>query len=179
MRNDVKNDFSDILGSSPPATPSKARTAPKTEGNRPNFATESDLADFWSVSTRQVRALLSGSVIAKTDSGFYDVADSTKRYLQHLIASAKLRGGENPELKAERLRLVREQADAVELKNQQKRGELVHAKQVEAEWSDVLRTVRSGLLAVPGRVGARLSLSQTHLSEIDLEIRTVLKELGE
>lgn len=179
MRNDVKNDFSDILGSGPPATPSKARTAPQPEGNRPDFATESDLADFWGVSTRQVRALLSGSVIAKTDSGLYDVADSTKRYLQHLIASAKLRGGENPELKQERLRLVREQADAVELKNQQKRGELVHAKQVEAGWCDILRTVRAGLLAVPGRVGSRMALSQTHISEIDLEIRSVLKELGE
>lgn len=179
MRNDVQNDFSDILGSSPPGNTIESKNCPEAEGNRPDFATESDLADFWGVSTRQVRALLSGSVIAKTDSGFYHVADSTKRYLQHLIASAKLRGGENPELKAERLRLVREQADAVELKNQQKRAELVPAKQVEAEWSDVLRTVRAGLLAVPGRVGARLSLSQTHLSEIDIEIRTVLKELGE
>ncbi len=172
----IDTDFADILGSSTPPTSSETTSKPHIASY---LVSESDLAAFWGVTTRQVRTLLSERVIEKTKPGFYDLADSTQRYVQRLIACARQRGGENPELKQERLRLVREQADAVELKNQQKRGELVHAKQVEAGWCDILRTVRAGLLAVPGRVGSRMALSQTHISEIDLEIRSVLKELGE
>jgi len=52
------------------------------------------------------------------------------------------------------------------------RGELVEASAVEAEWSDVLRIVRAGMLALPSRVAARLShLSKHDVAEVDAEIR--------
>jgi phage terminase Nu1 subunit (DNA packaging protein) len=60
------------------------------------------------------------------------------------------------------------------------RGELVEAKAVEAEWADVLRTVRAGMLAVPSRVAARLPhLSKHDVAEIDAEIRAALTETGQ
>jgi phage terminase Nu1 subunit (DNA packaging protein) len=65
------------------------------------------------------------------------------------------------------------------LKAAKMRGELVEAVAVQAEWSDVLRTVRAGLLAVPSRVAARLPhLSKHDMSEIDNEIRAALGEIG-
>ena len=48
------------------------------------------------------------------------------------------------------------QADLAELKAAQARGSLLDAEAVEREWSDVLGTVRTGMLAVPSRAGARL-----------------------
>jgi phage terminase Nu1 subunit (DNA packaging protein) len=177
----IENDFAEILGG--PTVTEKMRTqssnAPKDVQNATDLVTESELADFWQVSSRQVRKLLSDAVIKKVDGKRFSKAAATRGYLRHLVASARVRGGNDPELRAEKLRLAKEQADHLELKNAEKRRQLVPAKQVESEWSDILRTVRSGLLAVPGRVGARLALSQTHLSEIDIEIRAVLKELGE
>lgn len=59
------------------------------------------------------------------------------------------------------------------------RGELVEASAVEAEWANVLRTVRAGMLAVPSRVAARLPhLSKHDVAEIDAEIRGALSEIG-
>jgi hypothetical protein len=45
---------------------------------------------------------------------------------------------------------------------------------VEAEWSNVLRTVRAGMLAVPSRAAQRLPhLTPFDVSEIDKEVRGV------
>jgi phage terminase Nu1 subunit (DNA packaging protein) len=60
------------------------------------------------------------------------------------------------------------------------RGELVEAVAVQAEWSDVLRTVRAGMLAVPSRVAARLPHLPKHdVAEVDAEIRTALTAMGD
>ena len=51
-------------------------------------------------------------------------------------------------------------------------GELLDAKVVEAEWFDILRIVRSGVLAAPSRVGSKLPhLSGSELVAIDTELR--------
>jgi phage terminase Nu1 subunit (DNA packaging protein) len=66
-----------------------------------------------------------------------------------------------------------------ELKAARLRGELVAASAVQAEWSDVLRVVRAGLLALPSRVAARLPhLSKHDIAEIDAEVRAALTEIG-
>ncbi|MDI6026090.1 hypothetical protein QBK99_07810 [Corticibacterium sp. UT-5YL-CI-8] len=177
------NDFDDILGGSPASFETnrsfETSASEKPTGKRPWLAREPDLAAFWGVDGRTVRKLVSEAAIEKLEDGRFDVSECTKRYLKRLVVSAKVRNSNDPELRAQKLRIAQEQADQLELKNQEKRGELVSAKDVESEWADVLRTVRAGLLAVPARVGARLALPQTHLSEIDIEIRAVLKELGE
>jgi hypothetical protein len=59
------------------------------------------------------------------------------------------------------------QADLAELKAAQAAGSLLNAEAVELEWSDVLGTVRAGMLAVPSRAGARLP----HLTGHDLRDR--------
>jgi hypothetical protein len=59
------------------------------------------------------------------------------------------------------------QADLAELKAAQAAGSLLNAEAVEREWSDVLGTVRAGMLAVPSRAGARLP----HLTGHDLRDR--------
>ena len=79
----------------------------------------------------------------------------------------------------DRGRLAAAQADKVELANARQRGSLVDAEAVEREWSDILRAVRAGMLAVPSRVAARLPHLTPHdVSEIDAEVRAVLSELG-
>ena len=78
------------------------------------------------------------------------------------------------------MRLAREQADHIALKNATARHELVPAAAVEADWSGVLRTVRAGMLAVPSRCAARLPHLTAHdVAEIDAEVRAALTEVGE
>jgi hypothetical protein len=64
----------------------------------------------------------------------------------------------------QRARLASAQADLAELKAAERRGELLAAAEVTAAWCAVLRTVRSAMLAVPSRVGARLP----HLTTLDI-----------
>ena len=61
-----------------------------------------------------------------------------------------------------------------------KRGELVDAGEIEREWTDILRVVRSGMLAIPNRIGAQLPhLPCDDVAAIERDIRAVLTELGE
>lgn len=77
-------------------------------------------------------------------------------------------------------KLAYAQARLTEAKLRKFSGELVEAAEVELEWSDMLRTVRAGMLAIPSRVAARLPhLSKHDVAEIDAEIRAALSEIGE
>lgn len=86
------------------------------------------------------------------------------------------------ELKAATLargKLAYAQARLTETKLRKLSGELVEAAAVEAEWADVLRTVRAGMLAVPSRVAVRLPhLSRADVTEIEAEIRAALTEIA-
>jgi phage terminase Nu1 subunit (DNA packaging protein) len=66
------------------------------------------------------------------------------------------------------------------MKNAATRGDMVKALDVEREWSGILRDVRSTLLAVPSRVGAKLPhLSARDVAEIDQEVKAALGALSD
>lgn len=79
-----------------------------------------------------------------------------------------------------RRRLARANADRRELEVQRLRGELLPADQVAAEWSAILRSVKSAMLAVVSRVRSRLPALDTHTAAVlDREIRDALVTLGD
>ncbi|MFG1179940.1 DNA packaging protein [Xanthobacter versatilis] len=85
-----------------------------------------------------------------------------------------------PDAAAERLRLVKEQADHAALKNAALRREMVPAAEVEREWAGVLRQVRAGILAVPSRLRQLLpGLTPAEVEAIDAELRRVLEEMAD
>jgi phage terminase Nu1 subunit (DNA packaging protein) len=58
-------------------------------------------------------------------------------------------------------------------------GRLLAEDAVKRAWAGILGDVKSGMLAVPSRCGARLGhLTAGDIAEIDAEIRAVLQELG-
>ncbi|MGP9814426.1 DNA packaging protein [Rhodopseudomonas sp. NSM] len=76
-------------------------------------------------------------------------------------------------------RLLREQADQAAIKTARLRGELVTAAAVEARWSDVLRRLRSKILAVPSRVRQSCpNLTARDVATFDLELRRALEDLA-
>jgi len=82
-------------------------------------------------------------------------------------------------LSNEKERLTRLQADAQELKNAQIRGEMVEIAEVERQWQNILRVVRSGLLALPSRVASILPhLTRADKTAIEREVRSILEELA-
>lgn len=87
---------------------------------------------------------------------------------------------ERPNRESQRDRLAREQADHAAMKNAKMRGELVAAVEVEQRWSDILRRIRSKLLAVPSRVRqSHPHLTAHDVAAIDAELRHALEELAD
>lgn len=173
-----------------PATPA-ARTRRKPANDKMTIAeaipatmTEAQLGEFLGIGTSRVRTLARDGVLIRNPGkkgapGGYDVRASLGGYLARLRDGAVKAGPQTDELKVERLRLAREQADKLELANAAARGDLVRAAEVEREWANVLRDVRSTMLAVPSRVGSKLAHLTAHdVAEIDAEIKAALEGLA-
>lgn len=154
----------------------------------PGTMTEAQLAAFLGIGTSRIRTLARDKVLIRLPgktgrngaAGVFDVRASLHGYLSKLRDGAAVKGGpQADELKAEKLRLAREQADKLQLANAAARGELVKASEVEREWANVLRDVRSTMLAVSSRVGSKLAHLTAHdVAEIDSEIKAALEGLA-
>jgi phage terminase Nu1 subunit (DNA packaging protein) len=106
---------------------------------------------------------------------------SVRAVCEHWRRHASGRGGDiGAAAQQERARLASAQASLVESKARKLAGELVEASAGECEWSDILRGVRAGMLAVPSRAAQRLPhLTPHEVAEIDAEVREALMKLGE
>ncbi len=143
--------------------------------------TGEELAALLGISDRMVRELSKRGHVSRAKRGRYHLAASVTAYCAHLRGVAAGRGGDDQvaNLTTERARLAREQADAAALKNAALRGSMVAAADVEREWSDVLRTVRVSMLAVPSRIQQQLPhFDIGELAIIDREVRNVLSILA-
>lgn len=169
-----------------PATPAaQKRAKPGSDkaaapDDIPATMTEAEIAAFLGIATSQVRTKTRDGILLKDGRGRWNVRDSLQGYLSQLRDGAIRGGGQVPDdLKAEKLRLARQQADKLELANAAARGELVRSADVEREWANVLRDVRSTMLAVPSRVGSKLAHLTAHdVAEIDSEIKAALEGLA-
>lgn len=136
------------------------------------------LARLLGCTDRTVQQLCARGIIPRAARGQYPLPEAVQRYVEHLRDVAAGRGGEEGvhDLTQERARLAKEQADGAALKNAALRGELVEAEAVRREWSDILRGVRSAMLAVPSRVRASLPHLTAHDVEVlDAELRRALE----
>ena len=111
------------------------------------------VAGYLGISARAVADLGKRGIAVKAGPGCWRLRESVSRYCDDLRRQAKGKGGELAA--AERGRLASAQADLVALRVAKQRGGLLDAREVEREWTDVLRVVRSGMLALPSRVGAQ------------------------
>lgn len=141
-----------------------------------------ELAGIFGVHKRSLQTFVDRGVLVRVTRGMYPLGKSIRAYCEALRETAANRDHfrVGTGLAAERERETRERADALALKNAAARGELLPAKDVEAQWSDILRMVRSGMLALPSRVQQRLGhLSAHDLAVLDREIRDTLDELSD
>jgi len=139
------------------------------------------LAKLVKVHPRTIRDLAQREMVVKVGTDRYDLTGSLQAYATHLREMAAGRGDEQQQLHltAERARLAKEQADAQALKNAALRRDLVPAADVEREWSDTLRQLRSKILALPSRLRQSLvHLTAADVAAIDGELRRTLEELA-
>lgn len=194
---DDAGDFDDLLGFSAPTEAPKSKSRKKSTRNSPAAPLEgaSDgrveifqgipaeldeaaLAPLLGITANRLRTLARDGIIIRSGRGKFDVAQSVTRYIAKLRESASRAGPPSvggDELKAERTRLAKEQADSTALKNAQLRGELVSAEEAQRAWASILTDVRAGLLAIPSRLP---ELTSEQKAQLDLEIRLALERLS-
>lgn len=158
----MDDDFESLLGDEPSAT-------------LPERASTGALAALLGVTPRTITELSRKGVLSPAGRGNWPVRECVARYCAHLREQAAGRTGSTT-LTAERIRVAKEQADALELKNAALRGEMLHARQVESEWASILRSVRSAILAVPARLP---NLSLQDAQALNREIRNALTEIAD
>lgn len=100
-----------------------------------------------------------------------------RRSLSELLGDPPTKRAGRP-VEDHRQKLVLEQAEHTRLKNAKLRGELLDAKAVEAKWTAAVLDARNAFLALPSRIGSRLSLTPAQLVVVDAEIRDVLDALA-
>lgn len=140
-----------------------------------------ELAGVLGVHKRKLQTAVDRGTFVRVTRGKYALGKSIRTYCDYLreVAGNRDHFRLGTGLAAERERIARHQADNLEMKNAAMRGELIPAKDVEAQWSDIMRLVRSGMLALPSRVQQRLGhLSAHDLSILDREIRDTLEEIS-
>lgn len=175
--------FYDLLGSPEDEDSRPAETPSVSPAALPHEMDERALAGLLRLSPSMVRTKAREGIFVRSRRGQYDVAESVGRYVERLrqtSARAGQPGSDPDELKAEKLRLTRAQADKEETRVQRERGELVEAAEVTREWQNVLRDLRNALLAVPSRCGAGLPhLTATDVATIEREIRIALEAVAD
>lgn len=140
-----------------------------------------DLCDLLGISPPALTDLCKRGIAFRLGHDSYDMRATVHAYTEHLRGVAARWGDkEQPEsLTTERIRLAKEKADAQALRNARDRRELVLASEVMREWAEVLRKVRSQLLAVPSRIrGSLPHLTASDMALMDREIRDSLTELA-
>lgn len=159
----------------------RGSTRLQTPAKPSTSASAIELAALLGVTDRTIRTLTEEGYVVKLAHGTYDLAASIQGFIRYKVEQAEAGGRRagTSTLAAEREREIRERADNMALRNAQLRSELVPVTDVEARWSDILRGVRSRMLAVPGRCQQRLGHLTAHdVDTIDREVRDALTEAG-
>lgn len=145
------------------------------------WISEAQFSALIGLSSRRVRDLVRDGVLTKTIKnrrlGFV-VPGEIIAYCAFLRDRFTARG-QTDDLKNERVRKERAAAEKLELQNAAIRGEMVAVNEVRAEWGNLVRDVRAGMLAVPARVGAALPHLGSHdIATIDAEVRAALEAIS-
>lgn len=168
------SEFDDLLGYSEDSAP-QAKVAPEPI---PGECTEGELSALLGISTGRIRDFARDGMAVKSRRGRYDTRATLSRYLDRLRESAGRAGRPaSDEYKAEKTRQARETADKLALQNALLRKELVAVADVRREWVTVATDLRSTILAIPGRVSARMGLSREAAVMFEEEMRMALEEL--
>lgn len=173
------DEFDDLLGTPAPQS-STAQPLPAPSPDLPLEMDERALAGLLRLSLSQVRTKAREGVFVRSSRGRYDVALSVGNYVERLREQAARAGrpaAGGDDLKAEKLRLTKAQADAQELKNQQAAGDLIPIADVRREWIVTAADLRSQILAIPARVAARMGLNREAAVTLEDEMRLALEEL--
>ena len=154
---------------------------PPEEADQTELVSSGELASWLGLTTSRVGQLARDGYLPRVEMlrGYgHPLKESVRAYAEYLRGRAQSRSAD-PALAAEKLRLASETADKLAIQNAKARGELIPAAEVRAEWLNVVADLRSRIMAVPGRVSAKMGLERATAAALDAEMRSTLTTLAE
>jgi phage terminase Nu1 subunit (DNA packaging protein) len=129
--------------------------------NSPVAYPASTLAKLFHLTERRVQQLAKEGILTKVQSGKYDLVASVQGYVKYLQerAAGRMDGSyaDTSDIRIERKRLIKAQADNAECEYQIRRGELVALDVVKQILNEVAVLYGSSLDALPGRLAQELA----------------------
>ena len=119
-----------------------------------NVATISKL---FGISERRVQQLARDGVIPKPEKNQYELVGCVRAYIDYLQKRAFGKGVAPQDTHLERARLIKAQADMAEIDLAIKTGSLVAVETIESDWSQMVSSCRSKLLAIPSKAAYQIS----------------------
>ena len=121
----------------------------------------STLAKLFNLSERRVQQLAKDGIIPKSERGQYELIGAVRSYVRYLQdrALGRVDGNyqDNSDIKLERKRLIKAQADKTEIENKKLRQELVAFSLVQDVLNEVAVLYGSSVDALPGRLANELA----------------------
>lgn len=148
------------------------------------------IAALFGVTTRRVQQLAQEGIIVATKQGNankYDLLPTIQRYIKHLTEKANGREPSKKDAETEGRKLEaeadlkRHKADMAALQLKELEGKMHRSEDVEAVMTDLVYTIRSMLMALPGRLAmdvVRVKTAPEASEVIRAEVYKVLEELA-
>lgn len=147
--------------------------------NKPNYIVNTKmLAEIINRTGKRVTQLEQEGILVKRAPGKWELVENMRRYIQFLENGRSNRTTDNLEtqkLQAE-VDMKRAKADIADMQLKELLGEMHRSEDVEAITADMILTVRSQLLALPGRLAVDLS-AMNNANEISNHIRNSINEI--
>ena len=153
-----------------------------------NLQSTAVVATLFNLSERRVQQLAKDGIIdgKKVESVYqFDLLPTVRKYIAYLSDKANGRDQKNRKTEEEKLAaeadLKRAKADMAELQLKELRGQMHRSEDVEAITTDLVYTIRSMIIALPGRLAVDVAAVDTapEASEIiRRECYAVLEELS-
>ncbi len=121
----------------------------ETNQNKTSYPV-STIAKLLNITERRVQQLAKENIIPKSEKGRYDLVATIQGYVKYL--QSQLAQGEFRDLKHEKTRLTKFQADKALIDLKLLQTEAILISDVEKQVSDMIAIVRARLLALPNKL---------------------------
>lgn len=155
----------------------KDKITPETE------VSTTELACVLGITGRRVRQLVEDGQFEKSD-GLFNLCDSVQRYINGVSGSAKSKKEAEIELVTKNSEAVIKQSKAkiAKMEASELEGQMHRSEDVAVFMDDLIFTMRSALMALPGRLAVDVASAQTAAEASDIirkEANKIMLEISE
>lgn len=132
------------------------------------------MAYLLDITTRRLQQLADEGIVKPVKRGVWDLVETTHGYIRYLRDG--LKGPEDThDARRERARLLKAQADKVEIETAILRGSVVPSEVIKNTWGDMLAAFRARMLVLPSRAATQV-LACTRFEEVEDMLRNIVHE---